>query len=319
MKNLLRKLQSKSLSTKSGFTMTEVSIAILFIGLLLITIAIITTNLVAIYQKGSTLKAVNNVGRSLIDNFTSAINSAPSVDTTSLCSSLVDPNNENAVERCVQDRAYGFIYHANYAPSSSRYAGRQYNGIFCTGNYSYLWNTYYGQEDGKLIQLEYLRDDDAKSVVKAQDLRLIRVKDPTYRVCSSVMGESYQHSDEFNSSEHNIVTINIEELAHNNTRNPIPEPESGFLTSFDTDLMLYELTVFPISQDLVTLRTYIAGNFILATLRGDVDVLRSGDYCQGGIIQTSSSDDSSSIFTLGAEYNYCGINKFSFAARTAGV
>lgn len=140
---------------RRGFTVTEITIAIAFIGMLLIAIAVITTNVLSIYRKGSTIKAVNNVGRSLVDNFTSAINSAPSIDTTSLCSSLV--SNDTAAELCRQDEAYGYIFHANYGggPGDLENAGKQYNGIFCTGNYSYLWNTYYGQEAGARLQLTY--------------------------------------------------------------------------------------------------------------------------------------------------------------------
>ena len=48
--------------TQSGFTMVELSITLAFLALLLISIAVITTNIIAIYQKGMTLKAVNSVG-----------------------------------------------------------------------------------------------------------------------------------------------------------------------------------------------------------------------------------------------------------------
>jgi hypothetical protein len=49
------------------------------------------------------------VGRGLIDELTSAINSAPSVDTTSLCNSLA-PNN---IDACVKDHAFSYIFHAS--------------------------------------------------------------------------------------------------------------------------------------------------------------------------------------------------------------
>ena len=66
-------------TAKSGFTMVEVMIAMAFVAVLLITIAIVTTNIVAIYQKGLTLKAVNSVGRGLVDELTASINTAPYV------------------------------------------------------------------------------------------------------------------------------------------------------------------------------------------------------------------------------------------------
>ena len=93
--------------------------------------------------------------------------------------------------------------------------------------------------------------------------------------------------------------------------NRIARPTDSYLNAFDLDLLLYELTIQPLSQDSITLRTYMTGNFILATARGGIDITASGDYCQNS--ETSSLDN------LGAEFNYCAINKFNFAARTAGV
>ena len=87
--------------TQSGFTMVELSITLAFLALLLISIAVITTNIIAIYQKGMTLKAVNSVGRGLVEELTTAINTAPSVDTTSLCNSLAG----NDAAACRSDNA----------------------------------------------------------------------------------------------------------------------------------------------------------------------------------------------------------------------
>lgn len=301
--------------SKKGFTMVELSITLAFIGMLLITIAIITTNIVSIYQKGMTIKAVNSVGRSLIDELTSAINTAPSVDTTSLCNSLA-PNN---VDACVKDHAFSYIFHA----SKDDVTGKQYNGIFCTGYYSYIWNTYYGEtaEQSHTLKLRYLNTNG--EVITTNAPRLMRVEDRNYRVCSAVMNSSGNYQSEFSSN----MTIDITTLAHSTSDTPLPNriktPTEGMLDEFDLDLMLYEFTVFPISQDSVTLRTYMSGTFILATLRGNVDITRSGDYCSLGTQITDTNNnqvgDTSSLNNLGSEYNYCAINKFNFAARTAGV
>ena len=67
----------------------------------------------------------------------------------------------------------------------------------------------------------------------------------------------------------------------------------------------------------------MSGTFILATLRGDIDIMRSGDYCSLGTQFEDKNGnmvgDTSSLNNLGSEFNYCAINKFNFAARTAGV
>lgn len=300
--------------TKSGFTMVELSLTLAFIAALLITIAIITNNIVSIYQKGMTIKAVNSVGRGLIDELTAAINTAPSVDTTSLCNSLA-PNN---VDACVKDHAFKYIFQANVNPST----GEQYNGVFCTGYYSYIWNTRYST-DSTALKLRYLPvgEDVAKTI---EIPRLLRVKDRNYRVCSAVMDTSGNYTSNFSAN----MTIDITRLAHSTESNPLPNytepPVEGMLNEFDLDLTLYEFTVFPISQDSVTLRTYMAGTFILATLRGNVDIMRTGDYCSLGVTLEVDDDgnpigDTASIGDIGSEFNYCAINKFNFAARTAGV
>lgn len=306
------KIYSKS---KSGFTMVELSITLAFIGVLLITIAIITTNIVSIYQKGMTIKAVNSVGRGLIDELTSAINTSPSVDTVSLCNSLA-PNN---VDACVKDHAFSYIFHA----SKDDETGKQYNGVFCTGYYSYIWNTYYSEtsEQSHALKLRYLNTEG--EVVTTEAPRLMRVEDRNYRVCSAVMSPSGNYKSDFDSN----MTIDITTLAHSTSDTPLPNPTKtpieGMLDEFDLDLTLYEFTIFPISQDSVTLRTYMSGTFILATLRGNVDIMRSGDYCSLGTQFEDKNGnqvgDTGSLNDLGSEYNYCAINKFNFAARTAGV
>lgn len=309
----MKKFKLNRASSKSGFTMVELSITMAFIATLLISIAVVTTNIVTIYQKGLTVKAVNSVGRGLIDEFTSAINTAPSVDTVSLCNSLA-PNN---VEKCVQDHAFGYIFHA-----SQNEDGEQYNGIFCTGYYSYIWNTYYSEtaEQSHSLKLKYLPIG-SNEPVTTEAPRLMRVEDRNYRVCSAVMDSSY------NSNFSSNMTIDITTLAHSTESLTLPNytatPVEGMLDEFDLDLTLYELTIFPISQDSITLRTYMSGTFILATLRGNIDIMRSGDYCETGTqIEDEKGNlvgDSSSINDLGSEFNYCAINKFNFAARTAGV
>lgn len=300
-------------TAKSGFTMVEVMIAMAFVSVLLITIAIVTTNIVAIYQKGLTLKAVNSVGRGLVDELTASINTAPSVDTTSLCHSLAPGN----VNKCVKDHAFGFIFHA-----SQNSQGQQLNGVFCTGHYSYIWNTYYGEQEGRTIKLLYRNTSNQD--VTTEPPRLMKLEDRTHRVCSAVMNSDY--STNFSAN----MTIDIRTLAGSSASdtnplwNRIPTPEQGMLNQFDLDLMLYEFTIFPISQDAVTLRTYMSGTFVLATLRGNVDIMRSGDYCQPDRVTDPTTGeviegDTSSLNDLGSEFNYCAINKFNFAARTAGV
>lgn len=310
-------MRQPSRQTKSGFTMIEFTLATAFISLLLIGISVITSNIITIYQKGLALKAVGSVGRGLVEEFTTSINSAPSVDTASLCSSHVNSVN---YDTCKKDNANNFIFQhklgRRVAPGNETDTEVQIGGVFCTGNYSYIWNTYYGTEDGgSPLSLVYYDaanySPTLRNTTRLDDFRMIRLKDPSYRVCSAVTGADYK------SNINSTSEIDITHLT-NGRENIIETPEQGFLNSFDLDLQIYELTMFPISQDLVTLRTFMSGTFILATERGNINIERSGDYCDVEH-RDPNQETTTALFDLGSEFTYCSINKFNFAARTAGM
>lgn len=308
-------MSKKVASSKSGFTMVELSIAMAFIAMLLIAITIITTSLVAIYQKGLSIKSVNGVGRNLIDEFTRAINAAPSVDTTSICNSLAAGD----IGGCVGDSANKFIFQEQRSALDANGNSEQYNGIFCTGQYSYIWNTKAGIESGRTVSLLYRADDGIHTLPENPSdppIRLARINDRTYRLCSAVMDSDYK------SNYATTSMIDITNLAGSGGENKIKAPVSDFLRMFDTDLQLGNLTIFPISQDAVTLRSFISGTFILTTIRGETAILNTGDYCDPNgyrsINPDGTIDSSSNQNSLGSEFNYCAINKFNFAARTAG-
>lgn len=319
MKTIQKNQTNLFTATKSGFTMVEFSIATAAIAVILIAIAIVTNNVISIYQKGVTVKAVNSVGRGLIDELTSAINAAPSVDTTSLCNSHLSSSLDAAAirEACKKDKAYKFIFQQKV------YGEIQRSAVFCTGNYSYIWNTKDGLDQGSLsLRYSYLNKDGDVETTTLSNFRMIRFDDPTYRACSSITNSNYESTLRDGDSSD---TIDITKLA-TGVSNIITPPTQGFLSAFDLDLVLYELLIFPISQDDITLRTFISGTFTLGTERG-IDFTRSAgttkDYCTLGYDVNNTYDDdpnnTSNILDPGSEFNYCSINKFSFAARTAGL
>lgn len=314
-----QKSKPSTRSAKSGFTIIELTLTMAFVAVLLITIAIVTTNIVTIYQKGLTLKAVNSVGRSLVDEFTTAISSAPTMDVANMCRNFV--SDDTGREDCNKDDARNFFYQQYKGTASGidleNQDNTQYGGVFCTGRYSYLWNTQYGIETGHTIKVNYLdKSDNNRDTGNAA--RLVRFEDSTYRLCAAAIDKSAtnKYKSVFSSNPSNIVTLDIRNKADGLTKNPIPDPDDGMLSEFDLDLVLYELSIFKHSQDSITRRVFTAGTFILATETGNVDITRSGDYCN---VTRAGDETSSSIFNLGSEFNYCAINKFNFAARTAGV
>ncbi len=301
MKKTKKNTNKVQTSTRQGFTIIEISLVLAFVATLLISIALVISNIMAVYQKGLTLKAVDSVGRNLIDEFTTAINSAPSIDTANLC--RTHTNDAATREQCEADNAYKFIFQSREANTEAL----QYSGVLCTGNYSYIWNTQYGVQAGQSLNLRYQTSSGEGMLTRPH---LARFEDKNYRACTWSMNTSYGFKSDFNNANY---TIDIRKL-ENDQDNFIAEPETNFLEGSELPLMLYELTVFPISQDLVTLRSFFSGTFILATeqQKDDASITRTDDLCK---IQNADAG----TLDIGSRFNYCAINKFNFAARTAGV
>ena len=162
-------------SRKTGFTLTELTVAIAFFSILLLTIATVTINMTKNYHKGLSLKSINTIGLGLIDEFSSAVSESPVFDAESLCKTLGnigdkttvldengDPtrdgagniiyeyiNGENGADRCMNDHAKEFI-HQQFEEEITVEKNTVQNdkdlptgGVFCTGKYSYVWNTGY--------------------------------------------------------------------------------------------------------------------------------------------------------------------------------
>lgn len=303
---------------KAGFTIIEVTLSLAFIGMLVVAIAMVLVNILALYQKGLTVKSVNSVGRGIVSELTTSINAAPSVDSTSLCNTLMNTDLEK--RSCLESGAFEFLFQARTGKKRDQENVEhdvQYYGALCTGKYTYVWNTYQGIDSGHTINLKYNINSTRMNQVKNDKFKIIRFSDRNYRACSMIAKNKTSFLNAAGNFELDITTL------PNGASNYIyEEPTEGFLDSTDVELYLYELTIFPVSQDLVTLRAFFSGTFILATDRGDVNIFRSGDYCNpNAILDTAHGGDnggSGDVLDLGSEFNYCAVNRFNFAARTSG-
>lgn len=95
-------IQQRRYSRGQGFTLVELMIAMAFVSMLLLAIAFVVIRISSIYNKGITIKAVNQAGRTIVEDMkrTVAESDPSTIDTTLL-----------------------------------------QNGRLCTGTYSYVWNT----------------------------------------------------------------------------------------------------------------------------------------------------------------------------------
>jgi len=294
--------------TKKGFTLVELSIATAFLSVLLVLLALITLEIVSIYRKGLAIKSINATGKELIEGFTAAITAAPAKDLTASCSDFFpatssQPN--SGYSKCLNDEAYKLVYHQHYYTVNIDGVDSivPTNGSFCTGLYSYVWNTgyFYGdkyQTAATPATLTYVYKDTKKTI----DFRLLRVLDPSRLVCASQINNEYEFTGTY------TAHANYDISSYNSTQYALAaEPTELLASKIDTlsQLALFDFKAYPPAQDHISKQIFYPATFVLATTQGGVNVTATGDYC---LAPTGIDTD----------FYYCAINKFNFAARAVG-
>jgi prepilin-type N-terminal cleavage/methylation domain-containing protein len=137
---------------QNGFTLIELMLAMTFIAVLLVAIAMTTIQISNIYSKGITLREVNQAGRAITDDLQRGIASSTPFDVT--------PREDTSP-----------------ATVGSRYIVRPDGGRLCLGNYSYIWNYGKALVGGGGIFNKY--DDDNSPV------RFAKVADARGALCST--------------------------------------------------------------------------------------------------------------------------------------
>ena len=278
---------------KNGFTMVELMLSMVFLAVLMMTIAVLVMHVVSTYQKGLAIRAVNATGRALIDDFSRSVAASPYSD--------------------IQDD-YSFITGEfitgsgmkKYYMQTPGTGGVPLHGVFCTGLFSYIWNTGYALNDARsandysnTLRYRYSMTDEPES-----NFKLIKVPDRERLVC-------YQYA----TFDSRTICRPDHYNMYDNTCMADPRQDSGdrldfapleLLDSSEDELAIYDFKVFPATQNPTTHQTFYTATFILATLRGGVDIFTRGNYCEPG------AND------LNTDFNYCSINKFNFAMRATG-
>ena len=136
-----------------GFTLIELMLAMTFIAFLLVAIAMVTVQISNIYNKGITLREVNQAGRSVADEIQRSISSSIPFDVTP----KVD---------------------ASPATAASKYVVRDGGGRLCLGQYTYAWNY------GKSIAREGGAPGIFNSYDNGADVRFAKITDPSGSLCA---------------------------------------------------------------------------------------------------------------------------------------
>ncbi len=259
---------------KKGFTLIELTLSIAFIGVLLIGIASLIMHLSHIYQKGLSLRGVNYSGQQIIEDIEKTLNGASFI----VDISKVDTNSDGYIDDAESKDALKYYFVEALNPD-----GTQKYGALCLADYTYIWNT------ASTLQV------DAGVTINGVRYRMARIPDPLHRQCDP---DYMAENTVANKAPMDDVDIH-----------PTMDSQPVELISKDEiDLAIYDFSVLPATQSVTTKQAFLNATFILATLKGGVNILANGDYCQGSDVSEYNKYD----------FDYCAVNKFNFSVRTGG-
>jgi type II secretory pathway pseudopilin PulG len=147
----------------SGFTMVELTLAMAFVAVLMLVIASTVIQIGNIYNKGVTMKAVEQAGRLITADIRQTISQGSAVSL-----------NEDCVYHTINTAGtIGTVNCENAPPSNTR------GGRLCTGTYTYVWN--YGRAINSTTEPLPNRYSDP---VEQEKIRLIKIRDTDSYFCA---------------------------------------------------------------------------------------------------------------------------------------
>ena len=287
-----------------GFTMVELSIALVFVGILSVSLAVVMNSMLVSYRKGNTMAQVNTTGTDLVDDFRAATQRSSAQSLITVCNVLY-ADDALGRDKCLSDDAYDFISSTHF--SKVKMGGREFDapiyGAYCAGSYSYIWNSGYyfsneahfkEKDEGTWATLK-IENGEIKYLDGTDDhpFKLLKVRDQNRSVCAAIYNSSVMGNENVNSE----IDISNREMDE--------EPEQLLISRGANDLAIYDLTISRPVVNYDNNSVFYYGSFILGTADGGVDILSRNNACA-----TPSGYD--------YVYNYCAINKFSFAVRASG-
>ena len=287
-------------SLRNGFTIAELSLSLAFISILSITVVLVITGAISSYRRGITLNQVNTVGMELVDDIRGAIQNSPAHSLVEECTRVY--TSSDLISKCEDKKARSFV---TVTTRGNVRVGNKSNltvpliGAFCTGKYSYIWNSGYlfnGASTQNPAFLQYKISGNS-SPQKVEGFRLIKLEDRERNVCVSAtagkLKNKYDGSGAYN--------FDISEYG-------ALEKEPIELLNKSNNLMVYSLEPVAIAEGENQNSIFYSMSFILGTKDGGIDISAFGNYC-------STSEGTN---TAVENFNNCAINKFNFAAQATG-
>lgn len=334
--------KERKLMMRSGFTLVELSLSLVFIAILSIAVVLVMTGAISSYHRSITLNKVENVGSNLVRDIKVSIQNASANGLTLLCDDIYS-SNDTVRKSCEQDKGKSFSYVTRYAlvkvnkEREARGTQMPVFGAMCTGSYTYIWNSGYlfdqnysvTDESGANVSkasLTYKYNNNAPTTIS--DFKLLKVKDSSRKVCESAMRynknndsfvDSYVDNNTMSKMQFNIDdNFNMAKFASTDEL-PVKylEEDNGVAgTSEDesdededtNNMAIYNMSISIAEQNGMSRSSYYYGSFILGTIRGGIDIVASGNFCSAPEGYNESVEN----------IDYCAINKFNFAALATG-
>ena len=323
-------------SYKSGFTLVELSLSLVFIAILSITVVLVMTSAISSYHRAITLGKVENVGSGLVRDIQSSIRSASAKSLKLLCGD--NYADTEAAKICQDDGGKNFAMVMRRADvTTNKTTGAKSSlpvfGALCTGMYSYIWNSgyffnendYAVQEGVEMASLRYRVGNGAERV--ATGFKLLKIKDESRKVCEAAIrvdktsgeiknnyyvkginADGVDIQSEINMAK--LVNTDEEPIEYlgNRSTNSDEETVQTSEDNGDNNLAIYSMDTYISEHTKKKKNAYYYNSFILGTVQGGINIGVSGDFCA-----VSEGSD-------GAVENmdYCSINKFNFAALATG-
>jgi Tfp pilus assembly protein PilE len=337
LKKIVHDEKKSKLDVKSGFTMVELSLSLVFIAILSISVVLVMASAISSYRRSITLSKVESVGSNLVRDIKASIQSSSANSLDLLC---YDAFSDSVRTACVNDGGRNFSFVTRYANVKIKESNIELGqvpvfGAMCTGSYTYVWNSGYFFDPSYSIvdndapvqsaSLTYMQDGVTK---KISNFKLVKIKDENRKVCESAMRYDKQSTDnpplenrytiagpgvsgidsEFNMAIMAATSENPVRYLQNDNDNDNDAGDGGNELKDTNNLAIYDMSISVAEQSGMSRSAYNYGSFILGTVQGGININASGNLCAAPEGYNKSVEN----------IDYCAINKFNFAALAAG-
>lgn len=290
---------------QKGFTLVELMLGMGFVGSLLVLIAIVIIQIMGLYNKGLTLKEVNEVSRIVVRDMQQSISSA---DAFRL---MTDPQPRQDGTTPDPEVALD-LEDIGAAGNNADYYNNPAGGRLCTGVYSYAWNTgpalkALRESGGDAVTYSYTVDGSGtfpiQTITSTQTgdevaVHFVKKRDPAKGLCRAddeqpnkarQLGSETDFQNVFGLGQDELVLYRISVEERHNLRDNLDD-----------------------RSEITALSSFYYVEMTLGTKNGDEDNGR------GTVADTSCRPP---VAAEGEEETlnnseYCAVNKLSFVART---